>query len=63
MKKIAVIYYWPNSQVCIDCKYGKLLCDDDKPSSYACIRYSLLNDGIDCPKKETNKVTEKEAEK
>lgn len=56
MRYIAVMYDWPQSQVCMDCEYGQAI--QFSGFTYACIRYCLLNDGQDCMKKVKRKTVE-----
>ena len=46
-----VIYSWPESQICMECRFGDFLGSDNYgPSSYACEKAFMGNDGISCKK-------------
>ena len=43
------VYFWPDSQLCTGCRYGKFRLDIDSPCAYECEVNYKYNDGIDCP--------------
>lgn len=64
--KVCVLYEWPNSQICIDCKNGCFVQSDDTEaigsSAYLCLEAERSNDGVTCPSKVSEDEDTEESE-
>jgi hypothetical protein len=58
-----IIYEWPSSQICMDCKFGEFI--DSKTfdaSCYLCWKCCKKNDGVYCPLREESPNREESTE-
>lgn len=46
------LIYWPQSQVCGECKHGRLVYDDENPCTYICLKNKTSNERGKCKSKE-----------
>ena len=58
-----VMYEWPESQLCMDCKHGEFIMSDKLVNSnYLCMEGCDKNDGVGCPKLDLKRTEVKSVE-
>lgn len=50
--RLLVVYDWPQSQICMECKHSRFLADEFATAAYECQVSCRFNDGVRCPLKE-----------